>query len=227
MILSGVVFVNGQRVDKQGTPVPIDSNIEIRKNILPYVSKGGLKLEKALKTFSINPENYICLDIGASTGGFTDCLLKNGAKMVFAVDTGKGQLDYSLIKDKRVKYFENYNARYLKPLDFPGDIFFDMVVIDVSFISQKLILTPLYSFLKERGKDKVEIISLIKPQFEAGRENIKKGGLVKSEEVVREVTRDLILFGENLGFKFISKVPYNENLKRKNTEILTYFIFER
>ncbi len=222
-----MVFVNGNRVDKQGTLIPIDSNIEIKKNTLPYVSKGGLKLEKALKNFKIVPRNYICLDIGSSTGGFTDCLLKNGAKMVFAVDTGKGQLDYSLIKDERVVYFENYNARYISPGDFPEGILFDMVVIDVSFISQKLILEPLSTFLREKGKEKVEIVSLIKPQFEAGREHIKKGGLVKSEEIVLMVTDEIINFSKKLGFKFVSKVPYNENLKRKNTEILTYFIFER
>jgi len=214
-------------VDKAGALIPIDSKIEIKSKSLPYVSKGGLKLEEALLRFSVNPKNYVCLDIGASTGGFTDCLLKNGAGRVFAVDTGKGQLDYSLISDERVVYFENYNARYISSKDFPEDVKFDLVVIDVSFISQKLILKPLVPFLREKGKERTEIISLIKPQFEAGRRFVGKGGIVRDEGVVKQVESEIIEFAEENGFKFISSFYYNKEVKRKNTEILSYFKFVR
>ncbi len=214
-------------MDKAGALIPIDSKIEIKSKSLPYVSKGGLKLEEALLRFSVNPKNYVCLDIGASTGGFTDCLLKNGAGRVFAVDTGKGQLDYSLISDERVVYFENYNARYISSKDFPEDVKFDLVVIDVSFISQKLILKPLVPFLREKGKERTEIISLIKPQFEAGRRFVGKGGIVRDEGVVKQVESEIIEFAEENGFKFISSFYYNKEVKRKNTEILSYFKFVR
>ncbi len=214
-------------MDKAGALISIDSKIEIKSKSLPYVSKGGLKLEEALLRFSVNPKNYVCLDIGASTGGFTDCLLKNGAGRVFAVDTGKGQLDYSLISDERVVYFENYNARYISSKDFPEDVKFDLVVIDVSFISQKLILKPLVPFLREKGKERTEIISLIKPQFEAGRRFVGKGGIVRDEGVVKQVESEIIEFAEENGFKFISSFYYNKEVKRKNTEILSYFKFVR
>ncbi len=214
-------------MDKAGALIPIDSKIEIKSKSLPYVSKGGLKLEEALLRFSVNPKNYVCLDIGASTGGFTDCLLKNGARKVFAVDTGKGQLDYSLINDERVVYFENYNARYISSKDFPEDVKFDLVVIDVSFISQKLILKPLVPFLREKGKERTEVISLIKPQFEAGRRFVGKGGIVRDEGVVKQVESEIIEFAEGNGFKFISSFYYNKEVKRKNTEILSYFKFVR
>ena len=161
-IMAGLVFVNGQRVDKPGTAVANDAQIEVRGRALPYVSRGGLKLEKAMKTFPITLEGKICADIGASTGGFTDCMLQNGAARVYAVDVGYGQLDWKLRNDPRVVCLERTNARYLDHEQVPDVL--DFASIDVSFISLKLIFPALYSLLREGG----EIACLIKPQFEAG-----------------------------------------------------------
>lgn len=162
-IMAGLVFVNGQRVDKPGTAVANDAQIEVRGRALPYVSRGGLKLEKAMKTFPITLEGKICADIGASTGGFTDCMLQNGAARVYAVDVGYGQLDWKLRNDPRVVCLERTNARYLDHEQVPDVL--DFASIDVSFISLKLIFPALYSLLREGG----EIACLIKPQFEPGR----------------------------------------------------------
>ena len=176
-IMSGIVFVNGQRVDKVGTAVSNDALIEIRGTTLPYVSRGGLKLEKAMQTFPLTLTGKICADIGASTGGFTDCMLQNGAKKVYAVDVGYGQLDWKLRNDARVVCMERTNARYLTHEEIPEEL--DFASVDVSFISLKLIFPALYGLLREGG----EIACLIKPQFEAGREKVGKKGVVRDPAV--------------------------------------------
>ena len=180
-IMSGLVFVNGQRVDKPGTAVPNDAKIEIRGNTLKYVSRGGLKLEKAMAEFPIELNGCICGDIGASTGGFTDCMLQNGASKVYSVDVGYGQLAWKLREDPRVVCMERTNARYLDHEQVPDVL--DFASIDVSFISLKLIFPALYRLLREGG----EIACLIKPQFEAGREKVGKKGVVRDPSVHLEV----------------------------------------
>lgn len=181
IIMSGVVYVNGQRADKPGAQVAPDAKIEVRGNTLPYVSRGGFKLEKALKVFPIDPTGLTCIDCGASTGGFTDVLLQNGAAKVYAVDVGYGQLDWKLRSDPRVVCLERTNARYLDRQQIPDEL--DFASIDVSFISLKLIFPALYGLLRQGG----EIACLIKPQFEAGREKVGKKGVVRDPKVHLEV----------------------------------------
>jgi 23S rRNA (cytidine1920-2'-O)/16S rRNA (cytidine1409-2'-O)-methyltransferase len=176
-IMSGQVFVNGQRVDKAGTPVSDDIKIEVRGNPIPYVSRGGLKLEKALDTFGIELDGAIAVDMGASTGGFTDCMLKRGASKVYAVDVGYGQLAWSLRSDPRVVCMERTNVRYLTPEVIPDPL--DFGSIDVSFISLKLVLPAMRTLLKPTGV----VVCLIKPQFEAGRDKVGKKGVVRDAEV--------------------------------------------
>ena len=193
-IMSGLVFVDGQRVDKAGTAVSPEASVEIRGHTLRYVSRGGLKLEKAMTTFGLTLEGKICADIGASTGGFTDCMLQNGAQKVYAVDVGYGQLDWKLRTDPRVVCMERTNARYLTreqildPLDFAS--------IDVSFISLKLILPALFQLLKEDG----HIACLIKPQFEAGREKVGKKGVVRDPAVHLEVLENFMVHAKESNF---------------------------
>ena len=179
-IMSGEVFVAGVRVDKPGTAVAEDAQIEVRGG-LAYVSRGGLKLEKAMASFPIDLTGAVCADIGASTGGFTDCMLQNGAEKVYAVDVGYGQLAWKLRSDPRVVCLERTNARYLTEEQIPEPL--DFASIDVSFISLKLIFPALYGRLKESG----HIACLIKPQFEAGREKVGKKGVVRDPAVHREV----------------------------------------
>ena len=181
VIMSGEVFVNGQRVDKPGTAVAEDARIEIRGGTLPYVSRGGLKLEKAMATFPIDLHGAVCADIGASTGGFTDCMLQNGAEKVYAVDVGYGQLAWKLRSDPRVVCLERTNARYLTREQVPDEL--DFASVDVSFISLKLILPPLNGLLKDGG----HAACLVKPQFEAGREKVGKKGVVRDPDVHLEV----------------------------------------
>jgi len=194
-IMAGLVFVDGVRVDKAGEKVDIDSEIEIKGNAIPYVSRGGLKLEKALLSFNINLKDKVTIDIGASTGGFTDCMLKNGAKKVFAIDVGYGQLAWELRNDPRVVVMERTNIRYVKPQDL-GE-FADFASIDVSFISLKLVLPVVKSLLKDEG----EIVALIKPQFEAGREKVGKKGVVRDPDVHREVIKEIIDFAKSINLK--------------------------
>ena len=193
-IMSGIVFVNGQRVDKVGTAVSNDALIEIRGTTLPYVSRGGLKLEKAMQTFPLTLTGKICADIGASTGGFTDCMLQNGAKKVYAVDVGYGQLDWKLRNDVRVVCMERTNARYLTHEEIPEDL--DFASVDVSFISLKLIFPALYGLLREGG----EIACLIKPQFEAGREKVGKKGVVRDPAVHLEVLEHFLIHAKENHF---------------------------
>ena len=180
-IMSGLVFVNGQRMDKAGAPVSADAQIEVRGNTLRYVSRGGLKLEKAMTEFPISLDGCVCADIGASTGGFTDCMLQNGARKVYAVDVGYGQLDWGLRSDPRVVCMERTNARYLTREQIPDEL--DFASVDVSFISLKLILPALSSLLGLDG----HAVCLVKPQFEAGREKVGKKGVVRDPQVHLEV----------------------------------------
>ncbi len=184
-IMSGVVFVNGQRQDKPGATIAEDAQIEVQGGgQLPYVSRGGLKLEKAFNTFHFTPENMLCIDCGASTGGFTDCMLQNGAKKVYAVDVGYGQLAWQIRQDPRVVTMERTNIRYVTHEEIPEEL--DFATIDVSFISLKLVLPVVKKLLKPTGR----VICLIKPQFEAGREYVGKNGVVRDP-----ATHEAVLYG--------------------------------
>ena len=193
-IMSGLVFVNGQRVDKPGTTVTPDSKIEIHGDTLRYVSRGGLKLEKALKSFSYDPAGLRCIDCGASTGGFTDCLLQNDAEFVYAVDVGYGQLAWKLRGDARVHSMERTNIRYVTPEQIPEKL--DLAVMDLSFISLRLVLPVVRALLKEQA----DIICLIKPQFEAGKEKVGKKGVVRDPAVHVEVLRAFLAYALEAGF---------------------------
>ena len=192
-IMSGLVFVKGQRVDKPGTAVPNDVEIEVRGNVLKYVSRGGLKLEKAMATFPVQLEGAICGDIGASTGGFTDCMLQNGASKVYAVDVGYGQLAWKLREDPRVVCMERTNARYLDHEQIPDEL--DFASIDVSFISLKLILPAVHNVLKDGG----HVACLVKPQFEAGKEKVGKKGVVRDPAVHLEVRERFLAHEKDSG----------------------------
>ncbi len=193
-IMSGLVFVKGQRVDKPGAAVPQDAEIEIRGNTLKYVSRGGLKLEKAMAAFPIDLHDAVCGDIGASTGGFTDCMLQNGARKVYAVDVGYGQLAWSLRSDERVVCMERTNARYLTHEQIPEEL--DFASVDVSFISLKLVLPPLCGLLKDGG----HAACLVKPQFEAGKEKVGKKGVVRDPAVHLEVLERFLEHAKESGF---------------------------
>ena len=193
-IMAGLVFVDGQRVDKPGAPVSPEAKIELRGKSLEYVSRGGLKLEKALKSFSVSPKDMICADCGASTGGFTDCMLKNGAQKVYAVDVGYGQLAWSLRSDPRVVVLERTNVRYLSREQIPDPL--DLATIDVSFISLKLILPAVHALLKETG----QVLCLIKPQFEAGKDKVGKKGVVREQSTHLEVLEHFLENAADAGF---------------------------
>ena len=180
-IMAGDVYVDGQKEDKAGTMFPETVKIEVRGNTLPYVSRGGLKLEKAMKNFDVTLDGKVCMDVGASTGGFTDCMLQNGAVKVYSIDVGYGQLDWKLRNDPRVVCMEKTNIRYVLPENLEGPA--DFSSIDVSFISLTKVLLPVRNLLTEEG----EIVCLIKPQFEAGREKVGKKGVVRDPAVHREV----------------------------------------
>lgn len=187
-IMAGTVFINNQKEDKPGNRFNIDSEIFIKENVNPYVSRGGLKLEKAVNAFEIKLEGMVAIDIGASTGGFTDCMLKNGAIKVFAIDVGYGQLAWELRNDERVVCMERTNIRYVTPDQL--DTLADFASIDVSFISLKKVLPAAYKLLDETG----EIVCLIKPQFEAGREKVGKHGVVREAKTHIEVIKDICSF---------------------------------
>ena len=198
IIMSGVVYVNGQRADKPGAQVAPDAKIEVRGNTLPYVSRGGFKLEKALKVFPIDPTGLTCIDCGASTGGFTDVLLKNGAAKVYAVDVGYGQLAWSLRNDARVISMERTNVRYITAEQIPEPL--DLAVMDLSFISVKLILPAVCPLLK----DDAEVVCLIKPQFEAGKGKVGKKGVVREPEIHLEVLQNYVENAHAAGFKVLN-----------------------
>ena len=189
LIMTGNVFVNGQREDKAGTTFAEDKiTIEIKGNTLKYVSRGGLKLEKAMESFALTLEGSVCMDIGASTGGFTDCMLQNGATKVYAIDVGHGQLAWKLRNDSRVVCMEKTNFRYVTKEQIPEEI--DFASVDVSFISLSKILPAAYPLLKEKG----QMVCLIKPQFEAGKEKVGKKGVVREASVHREVIENVFGF---------------------------------
>ncbi len=192
-IMSGLVFVNGQRADKPGTPVAPDAQIEVRGVALPFVSRGGFKLDKALKVFPVDPEGLTCIDCGASTGGFTDVLLQHGAKKVYAVDVGYGQLAWKLRNDERVVNLERTNLRYIDETLIPEKL--DLAVMDVSFISIRLVLPAVKALLK----DGAELVCLIKPQFEAGRDEVGKKGVVRDAAVHKEVIETILAFAPQIG----------------------------
>lgn len=194
LIMAGSVYVNGQRELKPGAAVAEDADIEFRGEKLRYVSRGGLKLEKALDSFGIQPQDYNCVDCGASTGGFTDCLLQRGAKHVWAVDVGYGQLAWSIRQDERVTVMERTNARTLTP-EMLGDTM-DLAVMDMSFISLRLVLPAVHSLLKDGG----QVACLVKPQFEAGREKVGKKGVVRDPAVHLEVLERFVADARELGF---------------------------
>lgn len=195
LIMAGQVYVNNQKCLKAGTEIKLDDQLEVRGAALKYVSRGGLKLEKAMETFPISLQNKICMDIGASTGGFTDCMLQNGAAKVYAIDVGYGQLAWKLRTDERVVNMERTNFRYLTQDEIQEEI--EFASIDVSFISLKIILPVLYKLLKEQG----EAVALIKPQFEAGKENVGKKGVVRELSVHQQVVKNIISFSFETGFQ--------------------------
>lgn len=196
-IMAGNVFVNGHREDKAGTTFPEDAAIEVRGAALPYVSRGGLKLEKALTYFGIEVKGKVCTDVGSSTGGFTDCMLQNGANKVFAIDVGRGQLDWKLRQDERVVCMEKTNIRYVVPEDIGEAI--DFSSIDVSFISLTKVLEPVRLLLKADG----QIVALIKPQFEAGRNKVGKKGVVREIETHYEVIERIANYVLSIGFHIL------------------------
>ena len=193
-IMAGEVYVNGQKADKSGMEVDITSNIEVRGSACPYVSRGGLKLEKALKNFAVDPPGYVCSDSGASTGGFTDCLLQQGASKVFAIDVGYGQLAWKIRNDPRVVVMERTNIRYVTPEDLGEPL--DLSVIDVSFISLGLVLPVVKTLLKPTG----QVLCLIKPQFEAGKDKVGKKGVVRDPTVHKEVLEHYLEHAQEAGF---------------------------
>ena len=197
LIMAGEVYVNDKKADKAGLQVSGEECIEIRRKSQKYVSRGGVKLEKALAVFGIDLTGKICMDIGASTGGFTDCMLQNGAARVFAIDVGYGQLAWKLRTDQRVVNMERTNMRHVTPEQIDSVI--DFASIDVSFISLKLILQPLFELLAENG----EVVCLIKPQFEAGAENVGKRGVVRDKKVHKDVINNVILFTSAAGFDIL------------------------
>ena len=192
-IMAGIVYVDGQKVDKAGTSVDVEADIFVKGNICPYVSRGGLKLEKALAEFDFNLDDTVCVDIGASTGGFTDCMLQKGAVKVFAIDVGYGQLDWKLRNDSRVINMEKTNIRHLDMDTVDKDI--DFISIDVSFISLKLVFPVASQLLGPDGS----IVCLVKPQFEAGREQVGKKGIVRDKNVHKEVIENVIGYGQANG----------------------------
>ena len=197
LIMSGVVFVNEQKVDKAGEMIKEDAKVEVRGHDIGYVSRGGLKLEKAMQCFPLTPKGKVCMDIGASTGGFTDCMLQNGAVKVYAVDVGYGQLAWSLRTDERVVNMERTNIRYVTPEQLGEPL--DLSVVDVSFISLKIVLPAIKALLKPTG----QVLCLIKPQFEAGREKVGKKGVVRDAAVHLEVLEHFLEHAKENNFTIL------------------------
>ncbi|MBC7236515.1 MAG: TlyA family RNA methyltransferase [Chloroflexi bacterium] len=213
LILAGQVLVDGQVVDKVGRQVDQDATIEIRES-LPYVGRGGLKLAKALDAFRLDVRGSVAADVGASTGGFTDCLLQRGARRVYAIDVGYGQLHWNLRRDPRVVVMERVNARYLDSLPEP----IDLVTIDVSFISLRLILPNVARWLKPDG----DVVALIKPQFEAGVEQVGKGGVVRSEQTHRQVLSSVLEWAGHQGWRLVGLVRSPIRGAKGNVEFLAH-----
>lgn len=193
-IMAGIVYVDGQKSDKAGNQVDENAEIFVKENLCPYVSRGGLKLEKALRDFGVDPTGFVCSDSGASTGGFTDCLLQQGASKVFAIDVGYGQLAWKIRSDPRVVVMERTNIRYVTPEDLGEPL--DLSVVDVSFISLKIVLPAIQKLLKPTG----QVLCLIKPQFEAGKENVGKKGVVRDPAVHADVLQSFLALADSLHF---------------------------
>ena len=217
------IYVDGIAIEKSSKLVDESANIEIKGEVMPYVGRGGLKLEKALQCFEISIQNKICIDVGASTGGFTDCMLQNGAEKVYAIDVGHSQLDSKLISNPKVVNLENTNIKEVNTDNFKKA---DFISIDVSFISLTQVLDKTYELLKENG----EIVVLIKPQFEAGASNINKNGIVKDTKIHAKVIEKVVLYSNSLGFEILgitySPIKGNEGnieylcyMKKKNSKI--------
>ena len=197
IIMSGMVYVDGQKADKAGMSFQENVALEVRGASCPYVSRGGLKLEKALRDFGVDPTGYVCSDSGASTGGFTDCLLQQGASKVFAIDVGYGQLDWKIRSDPRVVVMERTNVRYVTPEQLGEPL--DLSVIDVSFISLKIVLPVIKTFLKPEG----QVLCLIKPQFEAGKDKVGKKGVVREPKTHIEVLDSFVELAKSLNFNIL------------------------
>lgn len=197
VIMAGEVYADGQKADKPGVQYPDTVSLEVRGNVCPYVSRGGLKLAKALRDFGVDPKGYVCSDSGASTGGFTDCLLQHGASKVFAIDVGYGQLAWSIRSDPRVVTMERTNIRYVTPEDLGEPL--DLSVVDVSFISLKIVLPAIRNLLKPTG----QVLCLIKPQFEAGKDKVGKKGVVREPAVHKEVLDHFVALAHELSFKIL------------------------
>jgi 23S rRNA (cytidine1920-2'-O)/16S rRNA (cytidine1409-2'-O)-methyltransferase len=217
MILSGAVSVDGRRVDKAGAPVDEGAEIAVAGPPHPYVSRGGVKLEAALEHFGLDPAGRVCLDVGASTGGFTDCLIQRAAARVYAIDVGYGQLDAKLRSDPRVVVREKVNARTLSREDVPETV--ALAAIDVSFISLRLILPAVVPLVAAGGA----VVVLVKPQFEAGRAEVGKGGIVRSEEVRARVVSEIAAFGRGIGLEPIGAIPSPIRGAHGNEEFLLAF----
>mgnify|MGYP001250124577 FL=1 len=213
--MAGIVYANGQKVLKADTRTDETASLEIRGNPIPYVSFGGVKLKAAIDAFGIDVRGMKVLDVGSSTGGFTDCLLHEGARKIYAIDSGTHQLHEKLRSDRRIILKENFNARYLRFDDIGETV--DMITIDVSFISLKKIIPAVVGLVRKGGY----VFSLVKPQFEVGRYNVGKGGIVKDDERIKAVIDDIREFGEGLGIKALKIIEVPREKERKNKE---YFI---
>lgn len=216
LIMAGEVMVDGARTDKPGHSFPEECEITLKTGTIPYVSRGGIKLAAAIEHFDIDVKNLVMLDIGASTGGFTDCLLQNGAKRVTAVDVGYGQIHWRLRQDPRVVVIEKTNVRFLEPCNIKDNL--DGAVIDVSFISLKLVIPVVSKLLPENSF----IIALIKPQFEAGKDQVGKGGVVRDEEVRNKIVNDISEFCRNHGWEPMGVIPSPKLGPKGNKEFLIY-----
>lgn len=220
IIMSGLVYVNGQKADKSGVSYEESVTIEVRGASCRYVSRGGLKLEKALRDFGVDPTDYVCSDSGASTGGFTDCLLQQGARKVFAIDVGYGQLDYKIRNDPRVVVMERTNVRHVTPEQLGEPL--DLSVIDVSFISLRIVLPVVKTFLKPEG----QVLCLIKPQFEAGKEKVGKKGVVRDPAVHKEVLDSFVELTQAVGFKILGLTFSPVKGPEGNIEFLAHLTLE-
>lgn len=219
LVMSGIVLANEQRVEKSSQEFPAEITIRLKgdSSRSRYVGRGGLKMEKALKAFGLDVHDFVCLDIGASTGGFTDCLLQNGAKKVVAIDVGHNQIDWKLRQDNRVEVCEGINARYLKPDDFTE--IFDLVVIDVSFISITKIFPAVVSLIDKNGK----IIALIKPQFEVRREEVGKGGIIQESEKHKRVVAEVNKSAQEVGLRVSGLIDSPILGMEGNKEFLAFY----
>lgn len=218
LILAGQILVNGQKQEKAGALVPDDAELRILGEVLPYVSRGGLKLAAALQEFGLSVDGKVALDVGASTGGFTDCLLQHGAKKVYAVDVGYGQMAWKIRQDPRVVTIERINIRAIEPSLIPEPI--DIAVIDVSFISLEKVIPSLRQFLKPGA----ELVALIKPQFEVGREQVGKGGIVRDEAARNTAVTRITEFVGSHGFDVKGKIPSPITGQDGNIEFLIYAV---